>query len=206
VPPPQSAPPKSVAPSAASDPVTSSAGPGSSGLPPAADTTSPVDSTNASSGPDPEPAPAGADPDRSTGPAAQLGRPDPTPASVRAAVPAPLREWLAYLWPAIALSPLGEALATQVAALAPTKLPGLPPTPLDLFRPAEGAAAPGGGPEPAMPAAQAARPDPDLFSLPHGGGMSFLVTVITVLASLVGLVALARLTVGEDFFSLRWLR
>ena len=208
--PPQSPRPKSVEPSGAADPVTSTADPGSSRLAPAADTvagaTSPVDSTNASSGPDRDTAPAGADPDhRSAGPAAELGRPEPTPGSVRAAMPAPLREWLAYLWPAIALGPLGKALAMEVAALAPTRLPGSPPTPLDLFRARDGAAALG-SPEPAMPAAQAARPNPDLFFLSHSGGMSFLVTVITVLAALVGLVALARLTVGEDFFSLRWLR
>jgi hypothetical protein len=51
----------------------------------------------------------------------------------------------------------------------------------------------------------ASRPEP-LAALPPSGGMSLLVTILTVLAGLVGVVALARLTVGEDFFSLRWLR
>jgi hypothetical protein len=57
---------------------------------------------------------------------------------------------------------------------------------------------------------QAAKPNssrPGLFSsfTSNGDGMSLLVKMITVLAALVGVVALARLTVGEDFFSTRWL-
>lgn len=59
---------------------------------------------------------------------------------------------------------------------------------------------------------QAAKPNappsaPFGLSVPDGGGMTPLVTMLTVLAALIELVVLARLTVGEDFFSsLRRLR
>ncbi len=131
---------------------------------------------------------------------------DPRARSIRPAVAAPLRELLAYVWPAVALGPIGRALATRLVELeralslqsAAARPPVLPssngPVPSDVPRPS--------------PTSTAQPADPDaapLFS-PHGGGMSLLVTLITVMASLVGLVALARLTVGEDFFSTRWLR
>lgn len=35
--------------------------------------------------------------------------------------------------------------------------------------------------------------------------MSLLVTILTVFGALIGGVALARLAVGEEFFSMRWL-
>jgi hypothetical protein len=41
--------------------------------------------------------------------------------------------------------------------------------------------------------------------VPAGGGMSLFLTIITSLLALVGLIALTRLTAGEEFFSsLRW--
>jgi len=46
---------------------------------------------------------------------------------------------------------------------------------------------------------------PRIDSVPPGGGMSLFLTMITLLMALIGLIALARLTVGEEFFSfLRW--
>jgi hypothetical protein len=51
----------------------------------------------------------------------------------------------------------------------------------------------------------ASRPAPFSGFAPHGGGMSLLAAMIAVLAALIGVVALARLTVGEDLFSSRWL-
>jgi hypothetical protein len=153
----------------------------------------------------PAPAPVGAGPDRSAKPAPGLGTAGPAPGSIRPAMPAPRRELLAYVWPAIALGPVGDALMTRVAALAPALLLRSLTAPASLSPSGAGAPA-SDGPGTAAPTAPAASPDPSPFFTPHSGGMSFLVTVITILAALVGMVALARLTVGEDFFSRRWLR
>lgn len=141
--------------------------------------------------------------DARAGPGFAGGRPGPGARSLRPAVAAPLRELLAHVWPAIALGPIGGVLLGQAEALVPVLLPDAPGL-TRSFQSSDAAGTPG-GPSP-MPAAQTARPDSDLFFLPHSGGMSFLAAVVMVLASLVGVVALARLTVGEDFFSLRWLR
>jgi hypothetical protein len=199
---PQPQPPRSVEPSQGSDPAASVPGPGSLSGTPGADV---VATANAEAGRLTDGAPSPpvqvektADPNAASDPG--VGR----PGSIRAAMPAPLEEWLAHIWPAIALGPFGSALRTEVAALAPALLAGSLPGSVRLS--SLGGAPTGPGPEPSAPAARAAQPDPTPFFSPHGGGMNFLVAVITVLASLVGLVALARLTVGEDFFSLRWLR
>jgi hypothetical protein len=130
----------------------------------------------------------------------RAGTPGPTVGSIRAAMPAPLQEWLAYLWPAIALGPVGGALMAQAATLAPALLPKEVATAVRSSRPADDRF--GTGP----PTAQSASPGPASFLSPHRVGMSFLVAVITALMALVGVVAFARLAVGEDFFSLRWLR
>ena len=123
---------------------------------------------------------------------------------------APLSRWLAYVWPAIALGPVGEAL-TMTWALRLTRLERAFPLPasgiLGSLSLPTGAAGPGDAsqPSPASRGAEASRPGPLDRLTPHGGGMSLLVTAITVLAALIGVVALARLAVGEDLFSSRWL-
>jgi hypothetical protein len=119
-------------------------------------------------------------------------------------MPAPAEEWLAHLSPAVALGPVGR-LTMRVARLASRLLLG------GRFAPSRALLSPhsapaSGGSGPAAPSAQTAVSDSDPFFSPNSGGMSFLVGAITMLAALAGLVALARLLVGEDFFSLRWLR
>jgi hypothetical protein len=152
----------------------------------------------------PDPVQNGARPSRRARVGAGAGSGDSAPGSIRAAMPAPLEEWLAHLWPAVALGPVGSALTAQAAELAPSLLlAGLsafvqPSLPTNI--------APTGGGPTATPTAQIASPDSHSFFSPDSGGMSFIVTLITVLAALFGLVALARLTYGEDFFSTRWLR
>jgi hypothetical protein len=148
----------------------------------------------------------GAGSDRSSGRPPGVGTPGDDAPSVREAVAAPLRRWIARVWPAIALGPIGEALARQLASLEKavsdpmsalarslSLLPGNPGVG-DIL----GASA--RSPEP-----NASRSAPFSSFTPHGEGMSLLATMITVLAALVGVVALARLTVGEDLFSSRWL-
>ncbi|HEX5929524.1 MAG TPA: hypothetical protein VFY48_09030 [Solirubrobacterales bacterium] len=136
-----------------------------------------------------------------------MARPtDPGARSLRPAVRAPLRELLAHVWPAIALGPIGRTLIAQLAGLdqgSPVSRAGAAASPFSISYSAR-AGSPSSFPAPSAP--DAAPPSGTPFFSPHGGGMSLLVTLITVLASLVGLVALARLTVGEDFFSTRWLR
>lgn len=125
---------------------------------------------------------------------------------IRAAVAAPLRELLAYVWPAIALGPFGDALVTQlVTQLLGLERESLPPG-YALGPSLSSATTPAGGdPRPSAPAAQTGPSDAAPFYAAHGGGMSVLAIVVAILASLVGVVALARLTVGEDLFSTRWL-
>lgn len=199
---------RSVERSGASDPVVPVPGSGSLERAPDAEvaaTSAEARSAGAASGP----AQGGAGPGRSTRSDPRTGSSGSAPGSIRAAVPAPLEEWLAHLWPAVALSPLGSlgsAVATQVAGLDPARLlRSLAGTVLPSSSPPNGAPA-GSGPEPVAPSAPAASPGFDPFFSPHSGGMGFLVGAITVLAALAGLVSFARLLVGEDFFSLRWLR
>jgi hypothetical protein len=144
----------------------------------------------------------------SDGPAARGRSPQARAHSVTVAGAAPLRPLVAYVWPAIALRSLVEALVspfvTQLADLERVPsltLPGIftSPSPLD-----------GGVKEAPRRSARtpepiASRPDPLNAFTPQGGGMSLLLTAIAVLAALVGVVSLARLTVGEDLFSSRWL-
>jgi hypothetical protein len=69
---------------------------------------------------------------------------------------------------------------------------------------AASSSAPGLSEQPAM-SSQSSRPEPYSAFTPNGGGMSLFVTILTVLAAMIGVVALARLTVGDEFFSMRWL-
>lgn len=121
-------------------------------------------------------------------------------------MPAPMEEWLAHLWPAVALGPLGNTLMAQLAELAPIRLLEDLAAPVRLVLSPDGAPAKGDPGGRGAPASQTASPDSHSYFPPGGGGMSFLVTVITLLAACAGLVSLARLLVGEDFFSMRWLR
>lgn len=129
--------------------------------------------------------------------------------SIRAAVAAPLRRWIAYVWPAIALGPAADALAMSLVprlagleSVATRSLAALAAS-LSLSEASGASGAP-------AESAQAPEPNPPRAApfhdfTPQGGGMSLFVTMITVLAALIGVVALARLTVGEDLFSTRWL-
>lgn len=127
--------------------------------------------------------------------------------SVRPAVAAPLHVWLAHVWPAIALGPFGG----PIGVVAATRLLAL-----EIGVPLPGAAerdsslTVAGDPPVGLPStpnpAGSSHSNPAPFFSPQGGGMSLLAVLMTVLAALVGLVSLARLTVGEDLFSLRWLR
>jgi len=202
---PQPTAPRSVEPSATSDPAASVPSPGTLAGAPGADALPGAAAGQGKEAAPPDPVEDEARPSRRARAGAGAGSRGSVPGSIRAAMPAPLEEWLAHLWPAVSLGPIGNALTTQAAAvLAPSLLlaslavagqPSLAPN----------SAPPGAGPTAAR-TAQTASPDSHPFFSPNSGGMSFLVTVITVLAALCGLVALARLTVGEDFFSTRWLR
>ncbi len=113
--------------------------------------------------------------------------------------------WLAHVWPAVSLGPAARALAVLLPDLVGASAPPMP-DPARLFTQVLGVAASGGSAlsEPA-PMPHSSRPDPYSDLMPSSGGMSLFATVLTVLAALIGVVALARLTVGEEFFSMRWL-
>lgn len=119
-------------------------------------------------------------------------------------VTAPVRELLAHVWPAVALAPLGRALIASLAVVASGPLPvgrvAAAAAPLSPSEGAWGAAASKPGP------VQGGSPDPASFSSALRWRMGLLLTLITALAALVGVVAVARLAVGENLFSLRWLR
>ncbi len=158
----------------------------------------------------PEAAPLGGEsdvsPDRPGGQGAGRAIAGAREPSVRPGVAAPLRHLVAYVWPAIALGQGGEALMMQLARLEGATLLSMPGV-ARLLSLLTGNPAASGAPElprrSATPDASRSTPFGSLVS--HGGGMSVLATMITVLAALVGVVALARLTVGEDLFSSRWL-
>lgn len=147
----------------------------------------------------------GASADRVVGASPPIRSSGPGARSVRPAVAAPLRELLAYVWPAIALGPVGSILLPQLALLE-RRLPPAGVGARALLPPLPGGGPAGPAPGPSVPSAVADPSDAAPFYASHEGGMSLLVAVITVLAALIGLVALARLAVGEDFFSMRWLR
>jgi hypothetical protein len=120
-----------------------------------------------------------------------------------------VRRLLAYVWPAIALGPLGEALVIplglQLMSLDSPVLDRLASLARSLSLLPETI----GSGSNLIPAPQPTRPGVSHhtpFSLaPDSGGMTLLATLATVVAALIGVVALARLTVGEDLFSTRWM-
>lgn len=126
--------------------------------------------------------------------------------SVGAAEAAPLRRWLAYVWPAVSLGPAARALAVLLPDLVGASAPPMP-DPARLFTQVLGVAASSGGSALSEPAStpHSSQPAPYSDLMPSSGGMSFLATILTVIAALIAVVALARLTVGEEFFSMRWL-
>jgi hypothetical protein len=122
-------------------------------------------------------------------------------------VAAPLRRWVIYVWPAIALGPVGEALAAPLAmpleSLAIVASRSMAGVAASLSLQAEGTGASGAPAQAAK--ADASRPAPFSSFTRHGIGMSLFLTMVTVLAALIGVVALARLIAGEDLFASRWL-
>jgi hypothetical protein len=114
---------------------------------------------------------------------------------------APLRRWRTHVWPAIALR-VGDALKpllVPLGGLADVHLP-------DVFGlPSPSAVSSSIGIDP--PSERPGPPSRDLQSpsevaLPEGG-MGFLAALLIGLLMAVGLVALARLVVGEDLFETR---
>jgi hypothetical protein len=125
---------------------------------------------------------------------------------------APLRRLLAYVWPAVALSPAVEVLAILLPDARASQEEGNPFAVPGWVRPLSPVPLIGGssGGDPALSAravmsSGSAQPSPYNSPLPGDGGMSFLATIFTIVAALIGVVALARLTVGDEFFSMRWL-
>ena len=120
---------------------------------------------------------------------------------------AALPRWFAHVWPAIALGRAGEVLATllarwEVATSLPisdatqllVRLVGATESNIDAPTPSGRSAALNGSPA-----------APSIAPVPASGGMSLFLTMITSLLTLMALIALARLVVGEEFFSfLRW--
>jgi hypothetical protein len=135
-------------------------------------------------------------------------RPAPIPAvgiapSVEAIV---LPHWLAYVWPAIALGRTGKVLAVLLATWRGATSFPMSEAVSSLFRSigdveGHGVAA---ITERSSPPTSRSVAHPTAPA-PIDAGMSLLLTVVTSLLALMALVALARLVVGDEFFSfLRW--
>lgn len=138
------------------------------------------------------------------------------PPSVDSAAAAPLARWFAYVWPAIALGridPVAAILATWGSAGRLPALTSLSVSDVARLLPqlmgfTESSDASTLSDQPGTPSGSPAPSDsfaPPSVPPPPSGGMSLFLTIVTLLLALVGLVALARLTVGEEFFSFsRW--
>lgn len=127
----------------------------------------------------------------------------PSGRSVESAEVAVPRRWFAHVWPAIALGRIGKGLATLMAGWEGATL--LPVSDAArLFSRLTGIIEDSDAP-PQSPATNGSPAPPPVASMPASGGMSLFLTMITSLLALIGLIALARLAVGEEFFSsLRW--
>ena len=115
----------------------------------------------------------------------------------------PLR-WRAYVWPAVALRVKRALMPLLISldGLADVRMPGVSGLLLPLaVSGSVGIAEPLVRPD---PPARDLRSSPG-FSLPDGG-MGLLAIVLIGLLTAVGLVALARLVVGEDLFESRYWR
>jgi hypothetical protein len=123
--------------------------------------------------------------------------------SIDPAETAPLRRWRAYVWPAIALR-IGDALApllTRLDRLAAVRVPDV----FGLLFPSAVPASAGND----LPSKRSGLLGQDLQSPPVASltekGMSLLAALLIGLLMAVGLVALARLAVGEELFETgRW--
>jgi hypothetical protein len=119
-----------------------------------------------------------------------------------------VRRWLAYIWPAVALGGAREILFPLLATLEHSglRLDGrvltrlLAVTTGLVAQFANGLSA---GSQNSSPL-HGSSPSFD-FALTHGG-VELLLAIFMALLALAGLVALARLTVGEELFESRWWR
>jgi hypothetical protein len=120
--------------------------------------------------------------------------------SVEAALP----RWFAYVWPAIALGQTRQVFAALLARREHATSRPVSDVARSLFQ-LRGIT---GNDDVSTISEQSATPNsppPYVGSAPRGGGMSLFLTMVTSLLALIGLIALARLAVGEEFFSfLRW--
>lgn len=140
-------------------------------------------------------APAGSDSPSGSGPRAT------TEIRVARSVVAAVPRWLAYVWPAIALGRTGKILAAVLAGgEGATSFP-IPAVAQSLFRPRgitgtnDASAISGQSATPKSPLGA-----PSVDPVP-GGGMNLFLTMVTLLLALIALIALARLVIGEEFFS-----
>ena len=146
---------------------------------------------------------AGAGWDSPTGPGP---RAPTSEVGVAQSVEAVLPRWFAYVWPAIALGQTGKVLAVLLARWeGATSLPAS-----DAARSLFQLGGVTGNIGVSALSERSGTPDsplaaPSVGPVPGGSGMSFFLTMVTSLLALVALMALAKLAVGEDFFSFsRW--
>lgn len=125
--------------------------------------------------------------------------------SIGPAEVAPLRQWRAYVWPAIALgvrhalAPLLVRLEGMAGARVPNVFGLLPPSAM----PDSVESGPGGSD---FPATHAGPPrQPPWIALP-AGGMGLLAALVVGLLVVACFVSLARLVVGEELFESRYWR
>jgi hypothetical protein len=124
--------------------------------------------------------------------------------SIGPAETAPLRRWRAYVWPAIALR-IGDALTPLLARLERFAAVQVP----DVFGLSSPSAVPGSTWND-LPSKRSGLLGQDLRSPPVAAlakeGMSLLAALLIGLLMALGLVALARLVVGEELFEVRYWR
>jgi hypothetical protein len=144
--------------------------------------------------------------------AADAGADRPPGVAARPIRAAPLPLWFVHIWPAVALGRAGRLLATLATLLArwedATSRAG-PSHAIPVASQPGGIA--GEGEVLGLSKRSASRDEPlatsPLVTPPVDGGMSLFLTIITSLVALVGLMALARLVLGDEpFTSLRWPR
>lgn len=110
---------------------------------------------------------------------------EPTPGTARTVEPgreAPLRRWLTYVWPAVALGPFGELLTAlpgsveAVAGVSPSELRRM----LSALQTGAGVGAGEeiGSPSPAAAPQSSPRPSPPPVSIPVGGAISALILIV----------------------------
>jgi hypothetical protein len=129
---------------------------------------------------------------------------------VESAEAAPLPRWFAYVWTAIALGDTGTSAALLAGWESASSLPALTSlSASDAVRLLSRLMGIAGNSDASTFSKQPATPIGSLAPPPvapvSASGLSLFLAIITSLLALVGLIALVRLTVGEEFFSsLRW--